>query len=67
MLLTNLYRVPPYVVSPSLRSCFIVLLVVPKNWRLLLLSEVHSFRMCFFVSGVSSLQFSHVGGCSLDI
>ena len=64
MLVTNLYKVPPYDVSPSLRSCFIVLLVVPKNWRLLLLSEGHSVRMCFIVSGVSSPQSSHVGAFS---
>ena len=57
----------PSVVSPSLRSCFTVLLVVPEKWRLLLLSEGHSARMRFIVSGVSSPQSSHVGGCSLEI
>ena len=56
MLVRNLYRVPPCVVSPSLRSYFIVLLVVPKKWRLLWLSEGHSVRMCSIVSGVSSPQ-----------
>ena len=54
MLVTNSYRVPLYVVSPLLSSCFIILLVVPKNWHLLLLSEGHSVEMCFIVSGVSS-------------
>ena len=38
MLVTNLYRLPPYTVSPSLWSCFIVLLEERKNRRLLLLS-----------------------------
>ena len=38
MLVTNLYGVSPYVVSPSLRSCFIVLFIEPKNQRLLLLT-----------------------------
>ena len=61
MLAPNLYKVPPYVVSPSLKSCFIVLLVMPKNWRLLLLNEGHSVRICFIVSGVSFPQSSHVG------
>ena len=65
MLVTNLYRVPPYEASPSLRGCFIVLLVEPKNWCLLLLSERHSVRMCFVVSKVSSPQSSYVGGSSL--
>ena len=67
MLVTNLYRVPPYVVAPSSRSCFIVLLLVPNNWRLLLLDEWHSLMMCFIIIGVSSPQSSHVGGCSLGI
>ena len=59
MLVKNLYRVPPYAVCPSLRSCFIVLLAEPKkNWRLLLLSEGHSVKMCFIVSGVSSAFFT---------
>ena len=53
MLVTNLYKVPPYVVSPSLKSSSIVLLVVPKNWRILLISQGHSVRMCFIVSRVS--------------
>ena len=56
MLVTNLNRVPPYVVSPSLRSCFIVLLVEPKKWRLLLVSEGHSVRMCFI--GVPCIDIS---------
>ena len=67
LLVTSLYRVPPYVASPPLRSCFIVLLAVPKSWRLLLLSEGHSVRMCFIVSGVPSPQFSQIGGCSFEI
>ena len=51
MLVTNLYSVPPNVVSPSLRSCFIILLVDPKNWGFLFLSKGRSVRMCFIVSG----------------
>ena len=39
-------------ISP-LRSCFIVLLVVPKNRRLLLLSEDRSVRMSFIVKACS--------------
>ena len=66
MLVTNIYRVPPYAVSPQLRSCFIVLLVESKICRLLLLSDEHSVRMRFIVSGVSS-PVSHVGGSSPDI
>ena len=67
MLITNLYRLSPYIVSPLLRSCFIALLVEPKSWCLLLLSEGRSVRMSSIVSGVSCPQSSHVGGCSLDI
>ena len=37
MLATYLYTVTPNIVSPSLRSCFIVLLVVSNSWRFLLL------------------------------
>ena len=54
MLGTKQYRVSPYVVSPSLRSCFIVLLGEPKSWRLLFLSQGHSVRMSFIASGVSA-------------
>ena len=66
MLVTNYYRVSPYVVSPSFRSRFIVLLVEPRNWRLLLLNKGQSVRMCIIVSE-SLLKPSHVGGYSLDI
>ena len=58
MCVTKLYRVLLYVVSPSLRSCFIVLLVEPKNWRLLLSSEGRSVRMRLIVNGVSSSVFT---------
>ena len=44
MLVINLYRVTPHVASPSLRKCFIVLLVE------------HSVSLCFIVSRVSSLH-----------
>ena len=44
MLVANLYIVSPYVVSPSLRSCFKVLLVEPRNWRFLFLSKGRSVR-----------------------
>ena len=54
MLVTNLYRMPPYVVSSSLRSCFRVLLVEPKNRRSLSLSEGRSVRMRFIFSGMPS-------------
>ena len=59
MLVTKLQRVSPYDVSPSLKNCFIVLLVEPKNCRLMLLSEGHFVRTCFIVSGVSSPQLEH--------
>ena len=52
---------PPHVVSSLLRSSFIVLLVVPKNLHLLLLSDEHFVKKCFSVSGVFSPQFSNVG------
>ena len=55
----------PYDRSRSL-SCFTVLLIVPKNWRLLLLSEELSVKMCFIMSGMSPLQSSHAWGCSLS-
>ena len=58
MLVPNLYGVSPYVVPPSLRNCYIVLLVEPKKWRLLLLSEESSVRMHFMVSGVSRPVFT---------
>jgi len=58
MLVTNLYRVPQLAVSPSLRSSLIVLLVEPKNSRLLLFSEGHCVRMYFVESGVYSLVFT---------
>ena len=58
MLVTNLYRVSPYSVSPSLKSCFVVLLEKLENWRLLLLSERRSVRMRVIVSGVSSPVFT---------
>ena len=61
MLVTNLYRVSPYVVSPSFWSCFIVLLFEPKNWSFLLVSEGRSVRINFIVSGVSSPVFTCLG------
>ena len=61
MFITNLFRVSPYVVSPSLRSCFIILLVELKNWRFLLLSKVRSVRMYFIVSGSVFCSFHMLG------
>ena len=58
MLVKNVHSVTPYAVSPLLRSRFIVLLVEPKNWRLLLLSEERSVWMRFIVSGVSYPVFT---------
>ena len=58
MLVTNLYRTSPYVVSSSLESCLIFLLVEPNKWRILLLSEERSVRMRFIVSRVSSPVFT---------
>ena len=58
MLITTLYRVAPYVVYPSLWCCFIVLLVEPKNWRILMLSVGRSVKTCFIISGVSSPVFT---------
>ena len=57
MVVTTLYKRLPNDISASLWSCFILLLFVPKNWRLLFLSEGHSVRICFIVTGVSSPQF----------
>ena len=54
VLATNLYCAPPHAIFPSLRSCFIVLLVELKHLRLLLLSE-----------GSVPLTYSH--GCSQEI
>ena len=65
MFVINVYRVSSYVVSSSL-SCFIVLLVEPKNGCLTSLSEGGSVRMRFIVSGVSSPVFT-CWGYSLDI
>ena len=58
MLVINLYRAPPYALSPSLSSFFIVLLVEPKHWRLLFLSEGHSIRMRFIDNGVALPVFT---------
>ena len=63
MLVTNLCRVSPYDVSPSLRSCFIILLVEPKIWRLLLLSEGKSLG-CVFLWVECLLHYLHILGLS---
>lgn len=63
-MVTNLYKLPPYDRSQSL-SCFAVLINVPRNWRLLLLSEEHTVERCFIVSGMFSAHSSHAGGWSL--
>ena len=58
LMVRQLYRVSPYVLSQSLWSCLLVLLIEPTNWRLLLLSEGFSVKMRFNVSGVSSSVFT---------
>ena len=51
---------PPNAVSPSLRRCFIVLLVEPKNKRLLLLSEgcflLYSIEICYSPIAILTLN-----------
>ena len=61
MLVAVLYKWLLYEVSPSLRSCFTVLLIVPKSWRLLLLSVGQTVMMHFILSGCVPIIFKSLG------